>query len=372
MSTNDLIEDSISLSSASSNLNSKPTNCGPRNALFCCSTPVCLNLSNTPTILPPQQPFQQQKMDINNCNVANNNNNNNETSVKPVEHPQLASTASSATAAAVIPVLVPDITKINLTNTNGIVVNNCSSNDIKPQYVRIIDANDTLALSKSATAPNLTNTHDNGSIVSNGDDENNKPLPRSRRLRTPPQLGGKLGVTLKRVSPPKTHIQVKKPLENMLGVVLRRVEKKSLVSQKSILDDDKPLYHLSIVRGDNNSKEPAKPKGPPLKPGAAAVAAAVAAAKAKQASAAAANAAAGNNNALIRAKPQQPLPQINNQPRQVTIQKIEGDKIIIIKKMIIPKSSKFQPPAHYLQVNHFFLSFLYLLKDFLYGLLMLC
>ncbi|KAL5283412.1 CLK2 family protein [Megaselia abdita] len=105
MSTNDLIEDSISLSSASSNLNSKPTNCGPRNALFCCSTPVCLNLSNTPTILPPQQPIQQQKMDINNCNVANNNNNNNETNVKPVEHPQLASTASSATAAAVIPVL---------------------------------------------------------------------------------------------------------------------------------------------------------------------------------------------------------------------------------------------------------------------------
>lgn len=345
MSTNDLIEDSISLSSASSNLNSKPTNCGPRNALFCCSTPVCLNLSNTPTILPPQQPIQQQKMDFNNCNVANNNNNNNETNVKPIEHPQLASTATAA--AAVIPVLVPDITKINLTNTNGIVVNNCNSNDIKPQYVRIIDANDTLALSKSATAPNLTNTNSNGSIISN-DDDNNKPLPRSRRLRTPPQLGGRLGVTLKRVSPPKTQIQVKKPMEHMLGVVLKRVEKKSLV-QKSILDDDKPLYHLSIVRGDNKTKEPVKPKGPPLKPGAAAVAAAVAAAKVKQASSAANNAAAGKDNALIRAKPQ-PLPQINNQPRQVTIQKIEGDKIIIIKKMIIPKSCKFQPPAHYLQV----------------------
>lgn len=356
MSTNDLIEDSISLSSASSNLNSKPTNCAPRNALFCCSTPVCLNLSNTPTILPPQQPIQQQKMDINNCNVANNNN---ETNVKPVEHPQLASTTSPA---AVIPVLVPDITKINLTNTNGIVVNNCNSNDIKPQYVRIIDANDTLALSKSATAPNLTNTNGNGNIVSN-DDENNKPLPRSRRLRTPPQLGGKLGVTLKKVSPPRTQIQVKKPMEHMLGVVLRRVEKKSLV-QKSILDDDKPLYHLSIVRGDNSTKEPAKPKGPPLKPGAAAVAAAVAAAKAKQALATA-NAAAGNNNALIRAKPQ-PLPQINNQPRQVTIQKIEGDKIIIIKKMIIPKSCKFQPPAHYLQVYLIFF-FLYLWRYFLYG-----
>lgn len=358
MSTNDLIEDSISLSSSNNNLNSKPTNCGPRNALFCCSTPVCLNLSNTPTILPP---LQQQRMDINNCNVANNNNNCNsskiETNVKPVEHPQLASTtaptASAApSAAAVIPVLVPDITKINLTtNTNGIVVNNCN-NDMKPQYVRIIDANDTLALSKSATAPNLTNANANGNDNCASNDEN-KPLPRSRRLRTPPQLGGKLGVTLKRVSPPKTHIQVKKPMENMLGVVLRRVEKKSLVQQKSILDDDKPLYHLSIVRsgGSDKSKEPAKPKGPPLKPGAAAVAAAVAAAKAKQE----ANAAAGintnpRNNALISAKPQ-PLPQLNQaQPRQVTIQKIEGDKIIIIKKMIIPKSCKIQPPAHYLQV----------------------
>lgn len=363
MSTNDLIEDSISLSSASSNLNSKPTNCGPRNALFCCSTPVCLNLSNTPTILPPQQPIQQHKMDINNCNVANNNN---ETNVKPVEHPQLASTTSPATAAAVIPVLVPDITKINLTNTNGIVVNNCNSNDIKPQYVRIIDANDTLALSKSATAPNLTNTNGNGNIIAN-DDDNNKPLPRSRRLRTPPQLGGRLGVTLKRVSPPKTQIQVKKPMEHMLGVVLKRVEKKSLVSQKSILDDDKPLYHLSIVRGDNKTKEPAKPKGPPLKPGAAAVAAAVAAAKAKQASA---TAASGNDNALIRAKPQ-PLPQINNQPRQVTIQKIEGDKIIIIKKMIIPKSCKFQPPAHYLQVYLIFFFSIFVERFFVW-FLMLC
>lgn len=170
------------------------------------------------------------------------------------------------------------------------------------------------------------------------------------RTKTPPPVGVSLGVNLKKVTPPRTQITVKKNEGPMLGVVLRRVERKT-EPQKSILDDDKPLYHLSIVRSDgkehktSTSANPAakpKPKPVPLQKSA------TIAAKPNpggiltgpQGS----RQAAHPPVAQVPAKPQRPMPGV-----PITIQKIEGDKIIIIKKIIVPKNSKI--PEQYLKVG---------------------
>ncbi|XP_023292769.2 probable dual specificity protein kinase madd-3 isoform X1 [Lucilia cuprina] len=180
----------------------------------------------------------------------------------------------------------------------------------------------------------------------------NREIPTGKqvhRTKTPPPVGVKLGVNLKKVTPPRTHITVKKNEGPMLGVVLRKVEKKQ-VPQKSILDDDKPLYHLSIVRSDGKDYKPSehhttikpKPKPAPLQKSA--------------------TIAAKPNPGGILTGPQQtpkavahPVPQTPGKPQRpmpgvpITIQKIEGDKIIIIKKYIVPKNSKL--PEHLMKVG---------------------
>ncbi|XP_037884877.1 serine/threonine-protein kinase STE20 isoform X7 [Glossina fuscipes] len=162
------------------------------------------------------------------------------------------------------------------------------------------------------------------------------------RTKTPPPVGVSLGVNLKKVTPPRTHIVVKKNEAPMLGVVLRKVERK-VVPQKSILDDDQPLYHLSIVRSDGKDHKPtssaSKPKPAPLQKSATV-------------------AAKPNPGGILTgpqagARPVHPPPQTLYKPQRpqpgvpITIQKIEGDKIIIIKKFIIPKNGKI--PEQYLK-----------------------
>lgn len=164
------------------------------------------------------------------------------------------------------------------------------------------------------------------------------------RTKTPPPVGVNLGVNLKKVTPPRTHIMVKKNEAPMLGVVLRKVERK-VVPQKSILDDDQPLYHLSIVRSDGKDHKPSsaapKPKPAPLQKSATV-------------------AAKPNPGGILTgpqagARPVHPPPQTLHKPQRpqpgvpITIQKIEGDKIIIIKKFIIPKNGKI--PEQYLKVG---------------------
>ncbi|XP_065721626.2 probable dual specificity protein kinase madd-3 isoform X8 [Drosophila suzukii] len=153
------------------------------------------------------------------------------------------------------------------------------------------------------------------------------------RTKTPPPVGTNLGVSLKRVTAPSGSITIKPKESPMLGVVLRRVEKK-IVPQKSILDDDKPLYHFSIVRSDHKEHVPAqKPKPKPTPP--------------------AAKPSPGGiltGPQVIRNAPKQPMPVKPQRPMPgvpITITKIEGDKIIIIKKIIVPKNSKI--PEQYLQ-----------------------
>ncbi|XP_016949913.1 probable dual specificity protein kinase madd-3 isoform X6 [Drosophila biarmipes] len=153
------------------------------------------------------------------------------------------------------------------------------------------------------------------------------------RTKTPPPVGTNLGVSLKRVTAPSGSITIKPKESPMLGVVLRRVEKKT-VPQKSILDDDKPLYHFSIVRSDHKEHVPAqKPKPKPAPP--------------------AAKPSPGGiltGPQVIRNAPKQPVPVKPQRPMPgvpITITKIEGDKIIIIKKIVVPKNSKI--PEQYLQ-----------------------
>ncbi|XP_032578720.1 AF4/FMR2 family member 4 isoform X8 [Drosophila sechellia] len=155
------------------------------------------------------------------------------------------------------------------------------------------------------------------------------------RTKTPPPVGTNLGVSLKRVTAPSGSITIKPKESPMLGVVLRRVEKKT-VPQKSILDDDKPLYHFSIVRSDHKEHVPAqKPKPKPAPP--------------------AAKPSPGGiltGPQVIRNAPKQPVPAKPQRPMPgvpITITKIEGDKIIIIKKIIVPKNSKI--PEQYLQMS---------------------
>ncbi|XP_034137968.1 AF4/FMR2 family member lilli isoform X13 [Drosophila guanche] len=152
------------------------------------------------------------------------------------------------------------------------------------------------------------------------------------RRKTPPPVGANLGVNLKRVTAPSGSVTIKPKESPMLGVVLRKVEKK-VVPQKSILDDDKPLYHFSIVRSDHKEHVPAQkpiPKPAPVKPSPGGIL---------------------TGPQVVRTV-RQPVPVKPQRPQMgvpITITKIQGDKIIIIKKIIVPKNSKI--PEQYLQTS---------------------
>ncbi|XP_054729719.1 uncharacterized protein LOC129238642 [Anastrepha obliqua] len=186
------------------------------------------------------------------------------------------------------------------------------------------------------------------------DDDVRREIPSGKmvhRTKTPPPVGVKLGVNLKKVSPPKSLIGIKKNEAPMLGVVLRRVEKK-VVPQKSILDDDKPLYHFSIVRSEKKEQKPAaaapKPKPKPT----------IGLQKSATTAAVPPKPNPGGiltgpqGGAVRTAHPVVQRPPPNQRPQlgvPITIQKIEGDKIIIIKKFVIPKNGKI--PEQYLKVG---------------------
>nr|XP_036213480.1 cyclin-dependent kinase 13 isoform X3 [Bactrocera oleae]XP_036213481.1 cyclin-dependent kinase 13 isoform X3 [Bactrocera oleae] len=171
------------------------------------------------------------------------------------------------------------------------------------------------------------------------------------RTKTPPPVGVKLGVNLKKVSPPRTQIGIKKNEAPMLGVVLRRVEKKP-VQQKSILDDDKPLYHFSIVRSEKKDQKPitAAPKPKPKPEIGIQKSATTAAVPPKPNPGGILTGPQGKTG--VGARPAHPVqrPPQTQRPQlgvPITIQKIEGDKIIIIKKFVIPKNGKI--PEQYLK-----------------------
>lgn len=312
--------------------NNKNTSCTPRNALFCCSSPVCLKLSTAPKILPIDYHYQYTLDNINNINsnyltVITNDSCVNGELIKNGEEIKMDTIN--------IPLSVPDLAKMNaMTNTNGIIING------------------------NVTTNNDENNHEN-------ENDNKEIMKKERRMRikTPPAPSVKLGVALKKVTPPKTKITVKNHDAPMLGVVLRKVEKK-VEPVKSILEDDKPLYHLTVVRNGDNSKSSGKTKTVTVdkhqQKNATSTNATKTTADATKTSSTT-NSSSNNKtsktssstvtNNQVNKKPTSSTALSKTQPRMpVTVQKIEGDKIIIIKKIPVPKNGKLPPHLLHLQV----------------------
>lgn len=203
--------------------------CTPKNALFCCHSPVCLNSS--PKILPIDgQDYNRSVADI-------------------------------------VPVKIPDLTKISMLD-----VNQPSKHTVPVSAIP-------------------TNVH--------------KPVPTA--TMAVPQQETRLGVVLRRTSPQKKSIVVKKS-EPMMGVVLRKVEKQSLLPPKlRIADRSPPPKKLTAKPKKTIPAPPPEPKKPEVIP-------------------------------VPPPKPPKPINLLKNRPPP-EIYKIEGDKIIIIKR--IPRA---QPP----------------------------
>lgn len=302
---------SVSLAPVTSN-DSIVSNCTPRNVLFCCSSPICLNTSTIPKIVPVDY---KQTMDetallpssIIDISEAYNDMNCNHQKGEDVP----------TEAQTIYPISVPNLNDIGMTSTNGIIINE------------------------------------------------NLEAAKIQKHKTPPPDVKIGGVVLKRIGPPKTTVQIKKNEGPMLGVVLRKVEKK-FVPQKSILDDDKPLYHISIVRSTDNNSKSSGSKQMGSSNTTKTVTKSFTATTASLAEQARKNKEKAENNALPLTNKQsstanassaanvnkQKAPHSHHhQPKSrapITIQKIEGDKIIIIKKIPVPKNGKI--PDHILKV----------------------
>lgn len=203
--------------------------CTPKNALFCCHSPVCLNSS--PKILPIDgQDYNRSVADV-------------------------------------VPVRIPDLTKIGMLDVNQL------SKHSEPE----------------PAIPN--NDH--------------KSVPAA--TMAVPQQETRLGVVLRRTSPQKKSIVVKKS-DPMMGVVLRKVEKQSLLPPKLRITERSPPPKKLPAKPKKTlpapPPEPMKPEVIPVPP----------------------------------PKPPKPINLLKNRPPP-EIYKIEGDKIIIIKR--IPRA---QPP----------------------------
>lgn len=212
--------------------------CAPKNALFCCHSPVCLNSS--PKILPIDYQQIDNRPDV------------------------------------VVPVKIPDLTKLGMIDVNNI------EQQLLAAAAAIQQQNDSGPAAAAAAAASV------------------QPLP-----TTP--IETRLGVVLRRVSPPKKNIIVKKS-EPLMGVVLRKVDKQMLAPPKPRKVEHSP-----------------PPKKLPQKP---ISNAAVATAKIPLI--------AENEKpelvVTLAPKPPKPVNLLRNRP-PTEVYKIEGDKIIIIKRI---------------------------------------
>lgn len=212
--------------------------CTPRNALFCCHSPVCLN---GPKILPIDYQTTIRQPDV-------------------------------------IPVSVPDLSKLGMMNA--------MHRDVNKSEIQ----------SEAAGGKQL---------------QQQQPAPLS--ATAPSTQDVRLGVVLRRVTPPRKTVMVKKS-DPMMGVVLRKVEKHTLAIPKP---------------------RPAERSPPPKK--ASAKMPVVEMANPKQLTA---QSIVVPSVVVTPAPiPAQPVNLLKNRP-PLEIHRIEGDKIIIIRR--IPKAN---PPA---------------------------
>lgn len=256
-------------------------NCTPRNALFCCRSPVCLN--NSPKLIPvtgsntsSMEPQHQQQ--------------NATSKMFPEQNPQYTG--------HVFPVRVPDL-------SDPMFYTNLMSQPTP---------NSNHKAAENQTTNNLQSTQPAG-----------EPFKTNAINKSQSAIDVRHGVTLRRVTPPKSTVTVRKNDAPMLNVVLRKVEKK-------LLEPPKPKHEKSP---------------PPKKLTAAATNADVNILKTKKS-----RNALNNQNAIAKskstndvltkqkeiakepaAKPPPPVNLLLTQRPPLEIHKIEGDKIIIIRRV---------------------------------------
>lgn len=237
------------------------SNFTPKNALFCCHTPVCLNAPNSPKLLPVDYQFDQQ------FNV--------------------------------VPVSIPDLTKIDM---DEVIYRNNSKNDTVQQQQRQQPVTTELSSSTSSSTPSLSTT---------------KVAP------AVPEHDVRHGVVLRRVTPPRRNTSIKKSDQPLMNVVLKKVDRTKLLAPP------KP-------RGPERSPPPKKLATKKTQSTNSKTAATNTATTKKQ------DPSTNNNKnqpdiiVTPAPKPPPPVNLLKNRP-PLEIHRIEGDKIIIIKR--IPRSN---------------------------------
>lgn len=235
-------------------------NCTPRNALFCCHTPICLTTS--PKLLPIDHEFSRQLNSV--------------------------------------PVRIPDLSKLGTIDvTNGL------SNHSQQQQ-------------QQQQPPSKTNTP---TTAVTPVDSQSPPQPKTPKKALSPEI--RHGVVLRRVSPPRKTIGLKKPDPPMMGVVLRKVDKNTLALPKPRPAERSPPPKKSLAKSSANKTVTSS-----------------SATKTVTAVPATANKPA----IQVTPAPPKPPPPVNllkNRP-PLEIHRIEGDKIIIIRK--IPRA---RPPGEH-------------------------
>lgn len=293
--------------------------CVTRNALLCCRSPVtCLNnepklVHSPPTKATMADQQQQQSGAIfigtvgNHTHASNNNNNNNSHS------------------------------NSNNNNNNGLKKSELSSPS--PAADRRFEHSNEVTRS-----PTTSSDETDSSIPNTAPNSINK----SKTM-----IDIRHGVTLRRVSPPKRPITVKQPDGPLRDVVLRKVEKKTLLEppktprfekspppRKLTFNRNKPKHHAAALNktnaknahnnhhhSNNNNNSAAKP-GSKAIPKSKSTNDVALAAKQQQAAA----------DAAAKGKHKEPQVNLLKTLRPLEVHKIEGDKIIIIRR--VPKSKR--------------------------------
>lgn len=284
--------------------------CVTRNALLCCRSPVaCLNYE--PKLV--------------------------HSATTKVQSPPTTTTTSTTTttpATMAEPMVVPafNAQSLNTGNTNGTKLSEPSSASPVPVFEKSTGA--------TRSPHSATSSDDTDSPVPSS---NSNAINKSKTM-----IDIRHGVTLRRVSPPRRPITIKQdgPLRD---IVLRKVDRTTMLEPPKTPRFDKSpppkkltnLYKAKLHTASATIKSNVKQTKPIPKSKSTNDVALVAKQQAEKAAAAAAAAAAATAAALGKKK----VPQINllKTLRPLEIHKIEGDKIIIIRRVPKSKRPKDQP-----------------------------
>lgn len=278
--------------------NGEHISCVSRNALFCCPSPVCL--TNTTKL----EPVTDSTITTNYPNIMES-----QTIDKfPVMLPDLSNPIYNNGTQNLIEKSNTEQTINNGTTTAYTSATESSANSVAPIPKPVETSNN---MHNSATA--ISNHHLNKSMS-------------AQDIR--------LGVSLRRVTPPKISVAVKKPETPLMGVVLRKVEKKLLEPPKpEKLHNSPPPRKLTSIKAIkpkktkalNNQNAIVKSKSTND-----------VASKQKE------NISNGNVTGATAGKPLPTVNLLKSHRPPLEIHKIEGDKIIIIRR--VPRSRRVQEP----------------------------